>query len=70
MRLKDVKEFIKNETINKYDPVCKSFLRIYKNVQIPRKVNQEYDDNIFLKEIIFDEPHIIYVGITKKECIC
>ena len=66
IRLSDVKEYIKEESINKYTPICKCFLKIYKDVfDIPKNINQEYEDDVFLGKTVFDENNTIFIGIPK-----
>ena len=69
IRLSDVKEFIKEETIKSYEPICTCFLRIYKDTKQPKNVNQEYNDDIFLENTIFNEKNTIYVGIPQKNAL-
>ena len=71
VRLNEIKDILIKQTIKEYNPLCKCFLRIYKNVNdIPKNIEQEYPDDTFLDDTIFNETNSIFIGIPKKQCTC
>ena len=68
--LKDVKEFVKDECIKAYDPVCPCFLLIYKQDDEDIKknilsINDKYKDDTLLDDTIFNEKYKIYVCVKE-----
>jgi putative ribosome biogenesis GTPase RsgA len=74
--LKDVKEFVKDECIKAYDPVCPCFLLIYKQDDEDKKknvlsINDKYKDDTLLDDTIFNEKYKIYVCVVEgRKCTC
>lgn len=74
--IKDIKEFVLEESINSNEPVCTCFLEIYKfdykegDEDIITKCN--YSDSTYLRDTIFsDKNNLIKVCIKKgKDCTC
>lgn len=72
--LKDVKEFVKDECIKAYDPVCPCFLLIYKQDEENKKImflQLMIKDDTLLDNTIFNEKYKIYVCVVEgRKCTC
>lgn len=72
--IKDIKEFVLEESINSNEPVCTCFLEIYKLKEGDEDIITEcnYSDSTYLRDTIFsDKNNLINVCIKKgKDCRC
>ena len=72
--IKDIKEFVLEESINSNEPVCTCFLEIWK---FDHKENDEtiitkcnYSDSTYLFDTIFSDKKILIKVCIKKERVC
>ena len=72
--IQDIKEFVREESINSNEPVCTCFLEIYKfdnkegDENIITKCN--YSDSTYLRDTIFSDKNNLIKVCIKKEKVC